>query len=154
MADRLHDFQRDGFFRQQSQRPVGVSLRRQAQPQGNDFGFLVAVENLSTNSRLRFAVERDFKALGHESLANVFHGFRAAVKRLGDLQIDPVGPLRIRFEQNSGAKHLLRRSTLLLDQSVQYFPFAIREPNNILLLHDPTLLGWAHIDQNPPRPLP
>jgi hypothetical protein len=154
MAHRLHDFQNDGLFGQQSQSPVGESFRRQPQPQGNDLGFLISVEDLSTNSTLRFAVERDLKPFGHETLPNVFYGLRATIECVSDLRIRPVGPIRICLEQNSGAKDLLSRNPSLLDQTTQYLPLGIRQPNNILLLHGPTLLGWAYIDQKCQRTLP
>jgi hypothetical protein len=34
---------------------------------------------------------------------------------------------------------------LFLDQTVQNLPLGIREPNNILFAHGPTLLSWAYI---------
>jgi hypothetical protein len=100
-------------------------LRRRSQPHGNDPGFLISVEALATNATLRFAVERILKPFGHETLPNVFDGFRATVERVGDLHIGPVGSIRICLEQHSGAKHLLSRYPSLLDQTVHYLPLGI-----------------------------
>ena len=98
MADRLHDFQRDGLFRQQSQGPVGESFGRWPQSQSDDLGFLIAVQDLSPNSTLRVATERDLKPLRHEPLPNVLYSLRATVERFGNLSVGPNWSIRIRLK--------------------------------------------------------
>jgi hypothetical protein len=99
-------------------------------------------------------MQRGLEACGHETLANVFDGVRTTVERVGNLRIGPVRAIRIRLEQRVGTQHLLGRNPSLLDQIVQHFSLSIREPNNILLWHGPTLLGWAYIAHNCPGTLP
>ena len=99
-------------------------------------------------------MQRDLKTFGHETLAHVFDGLCATVDGVGDLRIGPVWAIRIRLEQHVGPQHLLRRRPSLFDQTVQHFSLSIREPNNIFLWHDPTLLGWAYIASNCRRALP
>src|SRR5947209_6752046 len=74
VADRLDEFQRHGLFGQEPQRPVGESCRRPPQPQGDDLGFLRAVENLAARPALRFAIDRDLEAFGHQAFSKVLHG--------------------------------------------------------------------------------
>ena len=154
MAHRAYDFQRNGSFRQKSQRPVGETFRRRPQPQGDAGGFLVSVEDLTTNSLLRFALECHFKTFGHETLANVLNGFCTTVEGVGDLRVRPLRSIRICLKQNSSTKQLLRRDAFLLEQNAQKLPFDIRQPNYIFLLQASTLLGWAYIDKISLRTLP
>ena len=154
MADRFRDFQYYGLFSQQPQRPVGESFRRLAQSQRDDLGLLHSIKNLTTNPTFGVAIECDLEPLGHEVLANKFHGSGTAVERLGDFDISPTRAIGVRLQEDLSASHLLRRDVTLLNQPVQRLSLRIRQPNDILLLHDPTLLGWAKNDHNHPNTLP
>ncbi len=69
MADRLDDLQRHGALGEQTQRPVGKPLRRWTEAQGDDLGFLLAVENLAADTALGLTVEGDTdKDLGRHHL--------------------------------------------------------------------------------------
>jgi len=105
---------------------MGESWRRWSQPQGDDLGFLMAVENLATHAMLRLAVEGDLKPFRHKPLPNVFDGFRATVEGVRDRRVGPVRSIRIGLEQNASAKHLLSRYPLPLDQTVQQVSLTIR----------------------------
>lgn len=141
MADGRHDLQRDGLFREEAEGPVGEAWRWWPQPQGNDLGFLLAVEDLPTDAPLWLAVERKLKAVYHEALPHVFDGLCVAVKRVRNLGIGPTGAIHIGFEQDPGTQHLLRRDPWLFDQTVQQLPLGLRQANNILFSHGPTLLS-------------
>ena len=146
MTDRLHDLQRHGLFSQQPQGPVGKSFRRLAQPQRDDLRFLLSVENLPANPTLGFAGERYLKPLGHQTLPEAFHGLPTTVECLGDFCVGPMETIHVRLEQDLRTTHLLRRDTPHLQELIQCLSLCIRQPNKILLLHRPTLLGWAHND--------
>ena len=115
---------------------------------------MLPIENLPANSIFGFAVERDLESLGHQALADELHGSGSRVEGLGDFDIGPIRAIGVRLQEDLGASHLLRRHSPLLNQPIQRLALRIRQPNNILLLHDPTLLGWAKNDQIRPRTLP
>jgi len=86
----------------------------------------MAVEKLATHPMLRLAVEGDLKPFRHQTLSNVFDGFRATVEGVRDRRIGPVRSIRIGLEQNARAKPLLGRYPLLLDQTVQQVALTLR----------------------------
>ena len=109
---------------------------------------MLPIENLRANPAFGLTVERDLESLRYEALADELYGSGTRVEGLGDFDVSPIRAISIRLQENLRASHLLRRDPSLLNQPIQRLPLRIRQPNNILLLHDPTLLGWAKHVQN------
>ena len=81
------------------------------------------------------SVERLPKTSFHQPLADFLHGLATAGKRLGNLLVRPVRPVRVRLQQNLSPPDLLTCSLQFLDYCLKFLAFLIRQPNNILLLH-------------------
>src|SRR5262249_52016402 len=133
--------QLDDLARQQAEGPMGIARRRRAQARGDDPGLLLAAEQLLDRWRLALEpVERLPEAALHEPLTDVLDGLPPTSERLGDPQVNPVGAVRVRLQQDLGAPDLLAGPLQLLDHGRQLVPFLIRQPHDVLLVHERTSL--------------
>jgi hypothetical protein len=116
---------------------------------------LLAVEQFGPRRLVpRLAVEGDFKPQRHEPFANVLDRLSATANGFRDLGVGPGRTVGIGFQKDLGAADLLGRTPELFDHRRQRGPFRIREPNDILLLHGPTLRGCGHDAKKPRLAIP
>ena len=111
---------------QQAQRPVGAPLRRFGARQGDQLGFLLAVENRS-NGRCHapFAAQHRFEALFHQLLAYpVDHG-HTGVRGLDDPAVAPAfaGLRDIEPSTECAPSTAVSPGSFLADQRVQMLAF-------------------------------
>src|ERR1700692_3185720 len=115
MADCLDDLQLDDLARQQSERPVGVTFRWRPETDGDDFGFLLSVQQLlDRRSRALLSLQRLLKTRLNKALPNCLHCLTATSKGLGDVAVGPGRAIGIGLQQDLGTSHFLAAALELL----------------------------------------
>src|SRR5271166_6875296 len=117
-------------------RPTRASLGRFGARQGDQLGFLLAVENTLHGWRLAlFAVQNRLEALLYQLLAHAVDHGRAGVQGRDDLVVAPSWPcLRdIGLQQDARLQHPSRRPFSLSDQFLKLLAFLAAQPHNVLL---------------------
>ena len=97
----------------------------------------------STFARRRFAllfVERNVKAFGHQSLADVFDRFRATEVCVRYFLISPVRAISVGREKHLSPTHLLGRALEFFHHGLEYTTLFFCKTNDIFLLH-----GHLHV---------
>ena len=138
MADRVRDAQFDDLSRQQAQRPVPVARRGRPETQRDHVRLLLPVEQLRhRRGRPLTTLQRERKALQHAAPAHILDRPRAAAEGLRDLPVGPVRSVGIDLTQDPCPARLLAAALQLADRFIADLALLVREPNDVLLLHQP-----------------
>lgn len=136
----LHDLQRHHAVGQQLQRPTRPAFGLGTAGDGDQLGFLLAVEDLlNAGTDLLPTPKCRIQPLFDESLTKVFDRTHAGVERPRRVHVaHPRTPLRVvDCKQDVGVTDAIRRRLPDTGQLLQPFPFLGFQPNDILLHHDP-----------------
>jgi hypothetical protein len=91
MTDRLYQADVHHLAGQQTQRPVGISLRRGTQAHRHDLGFLLTIQSLIGRGTTAFGtVESHLKPWLNSLLSNILNGLGVAIKGFRNSLIDPI----------------------------------------------------------------
>jgi hypothetical protein len=108
MADRINDLKCNDATRQQPQGPVGISLGRRAQPEGNHLSLLLAAKDLCRRRLFPlFSMQDLLKTLRHKPLTQVLNGTGSAIERLRNPRVRPNWAGLIGLQQHLRSPDLL-----------------------------------------------
>jgi len=130
------NFKCDDTPGQEPQAPVGVSLGRRAQSEGDQLSLLLAAENLFRGRLLSLLAVQDLlETLGHKALSQFLDSTSSAIVRLCDSLVCPSRAGLIGLQEHLRPPDLLARPGELRDNISQNPAFLRRQPHDILLSH-------------------
>src|SRR5579863_10573583 len=115
-----------------------MARRRGTATRRDDFRFLLSIEDLlPRRPHLLLAIESQFQAFEHETLADVLDRLHRYLAGLGDGFVLPGWTMlaAIRQQQHLRVSPLLRGDLLLRYQLREFFPFVLVELHDIPLVH-------------------
>ena len=136
VAGAIDEVQLHDLVFQQSQCPACAALGRFGTSQGNQLGFLLAIEN-SGNGRRRswLATQHSLEAFFHQLFADPVNHGCAGLQGLDDLVVAPsfAGFRGVRLQQNPRLHQPLRRAASFPGQCRKLLTFLAAQPHNIFL---------------------
>ena len=138
-ADAVHYLAFHQPIRQQLQRPGGPALRRLGADQGNQLGFIMAVQLLGTTVKLLLASQGPLQTLLHTAAAHPSHRGGARLQDPGNLHVfrGAIGLVLIAKQQDAGVSLLVSRRPSSGHQRHQFLLLILHQPYPVFLHHHP-----------------